>query len=140
MRLFEENSAVEHAAHGFAVVREIQPDLQSRIERDDGDAIARCQIVDEALRLDEHAHESADARGLEVFLEDEDDEAPELRHPGRSVGATGCRTSDPDDRFDRNGFPTDLDLEIIGIEAHDRAPDVIDHANIHEHALHLHAL
>src|SRR5207237_6663633 len=69
-RPFEQDAVRQHAIEALAIVREIDPDLEMRIERQDGDAIVRRQRLDEMTTLQEHPHQADDARWLEILLEE----------------------------------------------------------------------
>lgn len=130
----------QDAKEPIAVVGEIDPDFQMRIERENCHPIVRRQSVEKPLSLDEHSHETDDPRRLEIFLKQENNQAPRrivfTRLKYRSgLSAHGDvirdRPSDPRDRLHGSRFTANLHFEIIGAQSKHGLAGMVDDTNIY---------
>ncbi len=79
----EEDGVVDRVPDRGQVVREVEVQAEVGVVGEDGHAVAGSQRVEEGPRLVEAAHQAAQARALEVLLEEEHDETAVRAHRSR---------------------------------------------------------
>jgi hypothetical protein len=141
----EQERAVEHAPQARAIGGEVGPDLEVGVEGDDGHPVFHAQGIEHLPRAPQHLEEPHHARAVQVFLEEEDDQASAGRQGrarlGRGRGRLRVRRRalvHPRHRLHGNDPAFHLEAEVGGAEAADGAAGAVDDARVHDHALDVH--
>ena len=148
-RPLEHDLVGEQRADAVEIVGEVQPDLEMRVERQDGNPIRRGDPCQQPIAVHQKAQKPERPAVHQALLHHDDDQLAAIRRieetgdlartevfPRRSavIGVLARIVSDPGRGFDADRLIVDPHLEIVGLEPPDRAAVVVDHPHVDDHA------